>query len=373
MSDRVVSRDHPASDPTLTAGDEPIAPDLMTVDPGDLAVGPPFSELFPIRAAILDRIAESMARDGYDKAHPIVVWRARNLVVEGHTRRQAAIKAGVEPLAYLRDFADEDEALLYAIASQRDRRNLTDAELVRCVEALDSRLPAGRPKLMSHDINNGNTGKPGKKGSVRTSAAATAKDVGTSESKVNRIRYIEKYGSEEIQQAVKDGRMSVNKAWVESKKLKAQKKAAAESSPPDSPTVPIGTVPQPAPSDPVADPEPASGPEPAPSSTPTLSPEDLAWLESLPLRAKVVVHRFDDDALIYRHFRPAWERTQAELVDLIGTRSPLLMCHQHRLLHRLAKVSPISAWQVCPKCGGRGVNGGICRGCRGCGYVIPNL
>ena len=36
------------------------------------------------------------------------------------------------------EFKDEKEALEYAIHNQRDRRNLSDAELLRCIEAIDA-------------------------------------------------------------------------------------------------------------------------------------------------------------------------------------------------------------------------------------------
>src|SRR4051794_4925547 len=93
------------------------------------------------------------------------------MVLIGHP---AAIKAGVESLAYLRDFADEDEALLYAIASQRDRRNLTDAELVRCVEALDDlKSEGGRPRKTGAIAPVfGKKGNPGGKGCPGRSAAS---------------------------------------------------------------------------------------------------------------------------------------------------------------------------------------------------------
>jgi hypothetical protein len=41
------------------------------------------------------------------------------------------------------DFADEDEALDYAIRNQRDRQNLTNAELMRLVELVDKRRKHG--------------------------------------------------------------------------------------------------------------------------------------------------------------------------------------------------------------------------------------
>src|SRR4051812_7277760 len=51
----------------------------------------------------------------------------RNLVFDGHTRRRSAIDVGIDVLVYYHDFRDEDAAFEYAVANQRDRRDLTDS------------------------------------------------------------------------------------------------------------------------------------------------------------------------------------------------------------------------------------------------------
>lgn len=75
-------------------------------------------------------------------------------VVDGHTRLAAAALAELETVeTYVHYFHDEDAALEYAIRNQRDRRNLTAAEILRCVQVLDRRGTAGRPKLASTEAN----------------------------------------------------------------------------------------------------------------------------------------------------------------------------------------------------------------------------
>ena len=52
----------------------------------------------------------------------------------GHTRLQAAIAAGIDDVpVVLRAFFDEDTAVEYAIHCQRDRRNLSDADMYRWI------------------------------------------------------------------------------------------------------------------------------------------------------------------------------------------------------------------------------------------------
>src|SRR5215471_6715155 len=101
-------------------------PDRVWCHPRDLVVRPPFSDLLPIRAADRAAIVESMRAKGYNWAFPIIVWRQKNIVVDGHVRVVAAREAGIGDVAvHFVDFADQDEAMVFAIDCQARRRNLT--------------------------------------------------------------------------------------------------------------------------------------------------------------------------------------------------------------------------------------------------------
>ncbi|MGQ9628668.1 MAG: hypothetical protein ACUVV0_17410 [Anaerolineae bacterium] len=128
----------------------------------------------------MSAVGQAMAEWGYDQSQPILVWDEGRAVIDGHTRLKAAQEVGIDDVpVYYKSFATEDEALAYAIHLQRNRRNLTDAEIIRCIEALDRRKQAGRPskKLASNDANF----KKGK------SAQETAKVVGVSRARDARL------------------------------------------------------------------------------------------------------------------------------------------------------------------------------------------
>ena len=164
----------------------------------------PFKDLFPIREDVLNEIVSDMKENGFDFSHPIVVWAGHKVtVVDGHTRLAAALKVGMSKVPItLKEFADETAALKYAIKSQRNRRNLTDPELLKCVEELDKRMKEGRPeKTATRVAVNGR------------SSENTAKLLGTSRGKVEKIRTINDHASDEVKEAVKSGEMSVNKAF----------------------------------------------------------------------------------------------------------------------------------------------------------------
>jgi len=165
---------------------------LVQVPVWTLKTAEPFSSLFPIRETVLSEIIDDMNGNGFDNSHPIVVWNMT--VVDGHTRLRAAIAAGIEMVPIVsRIFEDECEALEYAIRSQRNRRNLTDWELLQCLQKLDFRRPRGR-----------NSKAHGK------SCLPVAEALGISCKKVEKLRTIMDHGSDEIKEALRLGKYTPN-------------------------------------------------------------------------------------------------------------------------------------------------------------------
>jgi hypothetical protein len=120
-------------------------------------------------------------------------------------------------------------------------------------------------------------------------------------------------------------------------------------------------------------PQSEEGRERQPSLIEQKTPEDEAWLASFPLRSRVVAYRFDEDAILYRDFEELIRGLKPRLHALIGPRSDLGMTPIYRHLLKLSFVPPIDQWQICDRCDGSGISGGICRKCHGGGYMIPPL
>ena len=188
----------------------------------ELRTAPPFSTLFPIREKILGEIAADMKKNGYDHAHPVTLWAGHKAtVIDGHTRLQAALKIGLTSIpVVLKEFPNEDAALRYAIKSQSNRRNLTDAELLNCIAELDQRKREGRPsKTTPSGIVSG------------TSSKQTADLLGVSQRKIERLRAVQDHASDEIKDAITSGEMSVNRAYNET--MRQRRKADGEAAPDD--------------------------------------------------------------------------------------------------------------------------------------------
>lgn len=119
-------------------------------------------------------------------------------------------------------FHDEDAALEYAIRNQRDRRNLTGAEILRCVQVLDKRHSHGaEPGGRGNQYTSGKASaealppadvllpQPPANGK---SAAQTAALLGVSRATIERARTVNDHAPEPVKQAVENGEMSIRKA-----------------------------------------------------------------------------------------------------------------------------------------------------------------
>jgi ParB family chromosome partitioning protein len=177
------------------------APTIAMAKVAELETREPFKGLFRSTPDMIDAIAESMRVTGFDPTWPIAAWGG--VVVDGHTRLAAAKRAriSVVPVA-MHHFADEADAIAYAIACQRNRRNFTDAELSRCVSELGKR---GRGRVESNPQPCGLPPPP--------TAAQVAETLGISERKVEQIRTIADHAAPEVRTALARGDISVNAAY----------------------------------------------------------------------------------------------------------------------------------------------------------------
>ena len=183
----------------------------------EIRTASPFKDLFPIRETTLNEIVEDMKKNGYDYAHPITIWAGHKVtVVDGHSRLKAALQVGMSKIPImLRNFADEEEALQYAIHSQSGRRNLTDAELLNCISLIDTKYSRGGSSKASREA----FGK---------SAQKTADILGISKTKVEKLRTVNDHASNQIKDAVLNGELSVNKAYNETMAARRAEKRASE-------------------------------------------------------------------------------------------------------------------------------------------------
>ncbi|QEN03335.1 hypothetical protein EW093_00975 [Thiospirochaeta perfilievii] len=100
-----------------------------TISLEEIKTGTPFVDLFPINPETLKSITEDMVTNGFDVSQPVIIWKETNVLIDGHTRCEAAKNAGLKEVVVIYEsFPDVDAALVYAYGLQFKRRNLTDAD-----------------------------------------------------------------------------------------------------------------------------------------------------------------------------------------------------------------------------------------------------
>lgn len=177
----------------------------------DIEVAEPFTSLFPIGADPLDSITIDIETNGFDEAFPIIVWEEKNLIVDGHTRFNAAIQLELAEVPVLfKSFENEDDAVLYAFHLQRNRRNLADEDILRCLHLLDNLKKTDTEKEIEE--------KP--KVTKTESAELRAKELGTSKSKIEKARKVLEHADNDLKEAVGSGEKSINKAFNEMQEIR---------------------------------------------------------------------------------------------------------------------------------------------------------
>jgi len=194
----------------------------------EIQVRSPFKDLFDIKPHILKAIEDDMRKYGFDDSVPIVLWKEGNIVIDGHTRLQAAKNIGLKEIPICLGEFCEQTALEYAKHNQRNRRNMTDAEIFKRVKESDKRVgrwpsksPDGIGINVKVDIQPLDI-------TTQTSCEKTAEKEETTTSKVQKIRTILDAKNELLEQEVESGEKSIHAASEEIKqeKLKARPVAA---------------------------------------------------------------------------------------------------------------------------------------------------
>ncbi len=132
---------------------------------------------------------------------------------------------GIEQVpVWIHEFATEQEAVEKAIKLQRNRRNMTDAELLTCIEVLDHKRAKGgdRRSEARKSIPQDCGIEKGK----HSSAGETGELLGISGRKVEQVRTVMDHADEATKEAVKQGDLSINQAYEATQKKRRETKRA---------------------------------------------------------------------------------------------------------------------------------------------------
>jgi ParB family chromosome partitioning protein len=173
-----------------TAGAEIIA---KMYKPRDIGTDPEIAGIFKIHEETLKTVTASIVKNGYDQSQPVVIWKGKNVIVDGHTRLRAAIEAGVHEIPGVeKEFETLEDAQRYTFKRQAERRNLTQAELFQAAVTLGIKD--------NHD------------GSGRSSEKL-AEELGVSAATITHARTVSEKASEEDIDAIKNGEKTINEVY----------------------------------------------------------------------------------------------------------------------------------------------------------------
>ncbi|MCG8567665.1 MAG: ParB/RepB/Spo0J family partition protein [Desulfobacterales bacterium] len=186
------------------------------INVSELTVQNPFASIFPMGEETLGSIRQDMETNGFDPVFPIVVWAGKNIVVDGHTRFAAAKAVGLEEVPVVfKDFDNEDDAILYSFHIQRNRRNMSDDDILRCLELLDN-IQDGAEENSEGDK------EASPKKTRKEVNEMRAKELGISANKVDKARKVLEHAPEEIRESVNAGEKSINKAYNEMQEIRRE-------------------------------------------------------------------------------------------------------------------------------------------------------
>jgi ParB family chromosome partitioning protein len=169
---------------------------LVKID--DIRIDPEISKIFTRSDKIRDEIKAKIKQFGFDKSQPVTLWKGKNIIVDGHTRLEAARESKLDEIpAVEMEFETFDDAILYTFERQAIRRNLTPADILKAAQLIKG------PKAMD------GTGR---------AADLLAKRLGVSPAIIYQARKIAKEASEEDLEAIQKGEKSIKAVYNTVKK-----------------------------------------------------------------------------------------------------------------------------------------------------------
>ncbi len=165
----------------------------------DIELIPEFEKLLAMDDSVITAITDSMEKEGFKPGHELHIWahNGKYILIDGHTRRHCAIKAGLSSVpCIIHHFDTLEDAKRFAIREQTDRRNLSGDALLQAVANFN------------FEKGKGNSGdEKGKASEI------IGKQLGVSSKTVEKARVVLKEATEEQKEAIRKEELSVNQVY----------------------------------------------------------------------------------------------------------------------------------------------------------------
>lgn len=183
---------------------------IIKINLEEITTLPELKSAFKMNVDVKDRIKVDISENGFNKAHAvhIFLWEGKWVLCDGHTRYTAAKELGLKSIwAQVHCFETINQALLYSMKEQFNRRNIEDSELFKQFEI-----------LRQQEIN-------GKKISVEEMSEKLHK----SKRHIFKLQEVFSKSSKEQLKSIREGTSSINQVYNEIKKQESEiAEAAAE-------------------------------------------------------------------------------------------------------------------------------------------------
>ena len=172
----------------------------------DITLIPEFEKLLAMDDSVVNAMTESMKTEGFKPGHELHIWAqdGKYILIDGHTRRHCAIKAGLTSVpCIIHHFENLEEAKKFAIREQTDRRNLSGEALLQAVANFNFEKSKGN------------------------ASEIIGKQLGVSSKTVEKARVVLKEASEEQKEAIRKEELSVNQVYNQIRGKTSAEKAEA--------------------------------------------------------------------------------------------------------------------------------------------------
>lgn len=162
-----------------------------------ISIDPEIKDIFNQNETEIHNISEDMKVNGYNTGNPTTVSQD-NVLVEGHTRYLAALRAGIKKIAVVyKHFNSKQEMLEYAYKQQLHRRNLSEQDIFNAY-------------LKLRELTN----EDGKKAKTDVQIA---EELHVSPRQIAKMKEVERKASSELMTAFNEGAISLNQAYNQMK------------------------------------------------------------------------------------------------------------------------------------------------------------
>lgn len=167
---------------------------IFTVSIDKLHFDEDYKAVFKQEEDKVQRIAEDMKENGFDKSQPIIIDE-NYAILDGNSRYMACQIAGITKVpVIIKKFESKRDALLYELGLQMNRRNIADdSVLIDTYHTLAEKKDEEGNKLFT-DVE-------------------IAERLGVSPRQISKAKEVDLKANDELKDALKNGEISLNKAY----------------------------------------------------------------------------------------------------------------------------------------------------------------